>query len=158
MDKSSGDNICFLQSVELYIKDNGRTWQLIDMKLPREIPLMHCYHNEGILLEDKTYILSVYGNWDISDQYGSCFVYRTKDGVNWDANLMAMSETESQGFCEPAIAQASNGDVVTIMRTSAQRELWTTISSDSGKTWEKPWILDFEVRRLGCLKAAMVIW
>ena len=52
---------------------------------------------------------------------------------------MAKSTKPEHGFCEPGLAQAANGDVVTIMRTSGQRELWTTISSDSGKTWEKPW-------------------
>ena len=121
-------------------KDNGKTWQKSDIKLPRFISLLHVYNSEGIVLKDGTFLASAYGCSDINDDpYGSCFVLRRRNEGNWDIQTMAKSTKPEHGFCEPGLAEAANGDVVSMMRTSGQRELWTTISSDAGKTWAKPW-------------------
>jgi len=117
--------------------DGGQTWQTTDIKLPRFVSDLRGYR-EGILLRDGTYILAVYGRFELEkEKYVSGLVLRTEDGGDhWDIHTMA--EAKDFGFNETSITQAANGDLVALIRTTGQRELWTAISKDSGKTWSEP--------------------
>ncbi len=120
--------------------DNGRTWDIQEIQFPHFVPHLCLYSFEGLLLDDGAYMAPGYGLLKERLPIGwvSSHVMRTRDcGRTWDLPMMA--EGRDFDFGEPSITQAANGDVVTILRTTGQREIWTTFSSDGGDTWAKTW-------------------
>lgn len=122
-------------------KDGGKTWKQTEINLPVVHGSITAYHMEALTLDDGTFLKPVNGKIHQNDELSSSSVLRTTDnGETWNIHTIARgSPTYSGGgFSETGITQAHNGDVVTVMRTSNQRELWTAISSDGGKTWCEP--------------------
>jgi len=118
-------------------RDGGKTWETKDIKLPfmAEIAL----YGSAIVLSDGTYIQPAWGVHDLKKEpkWVSSLVLRTiDDGDHWEVATVA--KAKDFDFNETSITQAPNGDLVAVMRTTAQKELWTAISKDDGKTWSAP--------------------
>ena len=125
-------------------RDGGVTWRTSEIKLPRLMPDLRP-HMRGISLHDGVYLYPMYGRYDIkNEKYVSSLVLRTPDGGDtWDIHTIANGMNgypgaAATGFNETSLVEAPNGDVVAVMRTLDQIELWTAISKDGGKTWSDP--------------------
>jgi len=118
--------------------DGGQTWQKSNIQLPSFMAHFHSYKwGTGIALRDGTYIDPMVGRFHRDEKYASSLVLRTEDGGDhWDIHTVAQSKDFE--FNETSITQAANGDLVALIRTTGQRDLWTAISKDSGKTWSEP--------------------
>jgi carboxypeptidase Q len=117
--------------------DGGRTWQTGEVPLGF-MPHLAIYGN-AIVLRDGTYLQPAWGRFDLAKEprWVSSLALRTADGGrHWDVARIAQATTFD--FNETSLAEASNGDVVAVMRTNAQKEIWTAYSTDSGKTWSTP--------------------
>lgn len=116
--------------------DAGLTWsERSEIHLAQPMPHLAAY-GRSIVLRNGTYLAPLWGRFDLKDEpkYVSALVARSTDsGRTWQMARIARSET--QDFCEHEIAQAPNGDVVSVIRTTAQRELWQATSHDGGRTW-----------------------
>jgi hypothetical protein len=118
--------------------DNGRTWQTSDINLPFFTPHLACY-GDCIVLRDGAFIQPMWGrlNLKLEPKYVSSLVLRSEDGgKRWD--LCVVARAGDCDFNETSVAQAPNGDLVALIRTTGQRELWTAVSKDEGKTWSEP--------------------
>ena len=118
-------------------RDGGKTWETKNIKLPfmAEIAL----YGNAIVLSDGTYIQPGWGVHDLKKEpkWVSSLVLRTTDdGDHWEVATVA--KAKDFDFNETSITQAPNADLVAVMRTTAQKELWTAISNDRGKTWSVP--------------------
>lgn len=122
--------------------NGGKTWEKSEIKLP--VFLTHlCAYGDPVLTRHGTFVQPMYGRFDLKKEpkYGSSLALRTVDGgENWSVHTVAKA---SQGpndfnFSETAITEAPNGDLVAVMRTTEQRELWGAISNDDGSTWQEP--------------------
>jgi hypothetical protein len=118
-------------------RDGGKTWETNDIKLPfmAEIAL----YGSAIMLSDGTYIQPAWGVHELKKEpkWVSSLVLRTvDDGDHWE--IATVAKARDFDFNETSITQAPNGDLVAVMRTTAQKELWTAISKDDGKTWSAP--------------------
>ena len=120
--------------------DMGKTWRTTQIELPLFIPHIGCYHFEGLALSDGTYLHPASGILDLKKHpRGSSFVLRCPDsGRTWDIHMVAESLGSRPGFNETTMTQARNGDVLALMRTTGQRELWIASSSDGGQSWSQP--------------------
>ena len=130
-------------------RDAGLTWETKEIKLPRFMPDLRC-HMMGIALRDGTYLYPMYGRYDMNkEKYVSSLVLRTTDvGDTWEIHTIANAMNgyfdksargeAANGFNETSLVEASNGDVVAVIRTTDQIELWTAISKDAGKNWSEP--------------------
>lgn len=119
-------------------RDAGKTWETRDIALPALMPHFCCY-GDGIVLRDGTFVQPMWGRFDLKNEpkYVSSLVLRTEDGgEHWD--LRTIAKAKEFDFNETSITQAANGDLIALMRTSMQRQLWTAISKDGGKTWSEP--------------------
>ena len=93
-------------------------------------------YGRSIVLRSGAYLAPMWGRFDLKDEpkYVSALVLRSTDsGRAWEFARIARSET--QDFCEHEFVQAANGDVISVIRTTAQRELWQAVSHDDGRTW-----------------------
>jgi Neuraminidase (sialidase) len=119
-------------------RDSGKTWESTDITLPTFMPHFCCY-GDGIVLRDGTFVQPMWGRFDLRKEpkYISSLALRTEDGgEHWD--LRTIAKAKDFDFNETSITEAANGDLVALMRTSMQRELWTATSNDGGKTWSQP--------------------
>jgi hypothetical protein len=88
------------------------------------------------VLRDGTYLAPTWGRFDLRSEpkWVSALVLRSADNCRtWE--LVRVASAATQDLCEHELAQAPNGDIVSVIRTTAQRELWQAISHDSGRTW-----------------------
>jgi len=119
-------------------RDGGQTWERSDIALPARMPHLACY-GDIIALRDGTFVQPMWGRFDLKKEpkYVSSLVLRSEDdGEHWEIRTAA--KAKDLDFNETSITQAANGDLVALMRTSGQRELWTAVSPDGGRTWSEP--------------------
>ena len=116
--------------------DAGRTWsERTELLLPQPMPHLATY-GRPIVLRNGTYLAPMWGRFDLKDEpkYVSALVLRSTDsGRTWQ--LVRVARSQTQDFSEHEIVQAANGDVISVIRTTAQRELWQASSHDGGRTW-----------------------
>ena len=118
--------------------DGGRTWQTSDIGLPAFMPHLASY-GDAIVLRDGTIVQPMWGRFDLKREprYVSSLVLRSEDGgAHWD--LRTIAKAKDFDFNETSLTRAANGDLVALIRTTGQRELWSAISKDGGKTWSPP--------------------
>jgi hypothetical protein len=118
-------------------RDGGKSWHTKDVPLPF-MPHLAIYGN-AILLRDGTYVQPAWGRFDLKKEpkWVSSLALRTEDGgQHWEVATVARAADFD--FNETSIAEAPNGDLVAVIRTTAQKELWTAFSTDRGKTWSAP--------------------
>jgi hypothetical protein len=116
--------------------DGGKTWSpKTEIALPAPMPHLASYGRD-IVLRDGTFLAPLWGRFDLKAEpkWVSALVLRSADnGRTWQ--MVRVASSAAQDMCEHEIAQAANGDVVSVIRTTAQRELWQAISHDGGRTW-----------------------
>jgi len=84
-------------------------------------------------------IQPMWGRFDLKREpkYVSSLVLRSEDnGARWE--LRTIARAVDFDFNETSITEAPNGDLVALIRTTGQRELWTAVSTDAGGTWSSP--------------------
>ena len=119
-------------------RDRGRSWEYREISLPVSMAHLANY-GDPVVLDDGTFVLPMWGRYDLSREprYVSSLVLLTSDGGNtWDVRTVA--KADAFDFNETSIVQAANGDVVAVMRTTRQRDLWTAVSTDRGRSWSAP--------------------
>lgn len=123
--------------------DEGRNWHKSDIRLPLFVPHLACYGDPVLSQNGKTFIQPMWGrlNMKTEPKYVSALVLLSPDrGETWDLRVVAEAQQGEGGFdlAETAMTRAANGDIIALIRTTAQRELWTCVSSDDGYTWSEP--------------------
>lgn len=119
--------------------DNGATWTNRDIEVPPQA-LMGGYRDDRafLRLDSKTIIRAVYGKPVARLRYYETWYLRSEDdGETWTFGTIGADPVKDVGHGETAIAQASNGDIVAMMRTEPipGSKMWVNRSSDRGKTW-----------------------
>ena len=117
-------------------RDGGKTWSpQTEIALPHAMPHLASY-GRAIVMRDGTYLAPMWGRFDLKREpkYVSALVLRSTDGGRTWA-MERVASAPDQDLCEHEIAQAPNGDVVSVIRTTAQRDLWQATSRDGGRTW-----------------------
>lgn len=119
-------------------RNGGKTWEIKDLKLP--FMAKFALYGNAIVLKDGTYVQPAEGVLQVQKDKsyrGSSLALRTEDGgEHWEISTVAKGKDFD--FNETSITQAPNGDLVAVIRTTSQKELWTAISKDDGKTWSAP--------------------
>jgi hypothetical protein len=129
---------CFLRTSE----DGGVTWKDRDLDVPAK-GLIMSYHDPAtyLRLDLRTILRVVYGRPVANVRFYETWLMRSvDDGATWDFLTLAADPEKKQSFGETALVQAANGDLVAMMRTEPAlgTRMWTTRSTDRGKTWTKP--------------------
>jgi len=121
--------------------DNGVTWHKRDIPVPPKGLIMGFLGPATDLrLDANTLLCSVYGRPTANLRFYETWLLRSEDdGVNWDFLTVAADPDKKRSFGETSIARAANGDIVAMMRTEPAlgTKMWTTHSTDRGKTWSK---------------------
>ena len=125
--------------------DDGRTWEERQIQLPVFVAHL-CWYGGGVVLKDGSFVQPMWGRFDLKKEpkYVSSLLLRTEDkGESWTIHTIA--GPKDFDLNETSVAQAANGDLVALIRTGnqkelggavyGQKELWTALSSDGGKTW-----------------------
>lgn len=123
-------------------RDGGATWATRDLDVPRQA-LVAGYRDDRALLRigDRTILRAIYGKPVARVRYYEAWILRSEDdGETWTFGPLAASVEADVSHGETALAQASNGDIVAMMRTEPAYGtcMWVCRSSDLGKTWSKP--------------------
>lgn len=129
---------CFVRTSE----DGGRTWQQREIEVPRE-GLIMTYHDPAsyVRLDARTILRAVYGRPTANIRHYEVWLLRSEDdGATWQFSTLAADPERKRSFGETALVQAANGDIVAMMRTEPAlgTKMWTTRSSDRGRTWSRP--------------------
>ncbi len=91
-------------------------------------------------LNNGTLLLPFYIRKPDKKTYHSYVYHSTDKGRSWKKKvLIAADPRDNIYFCEPAVAQASNGDIIALMRTNHPKDyLYQARSTDNSITWSKP--------------------
>lgn len=122
--------------------DGGATWQQREIDVPAK-GLIMTYHDPAsyVRLDARTILRAVYGKPVANIRHYEVWLLRSEDdGATWGFTTLAADPEKKRSFGETALVQAGNGDLVAMMRTEPMlgSKMWTTRSSDRGKTWSKP--------------------
>lgn len=124
-------------------RDNGLTWSEA-RPAPVSSPHGPCRLEDGTLLFVGTIVND--GSFESDDYATRIQMFQSKDeGETWEfLSYVPMPEGADQGCHEPHAIQMANGDILVAVRyentyTPVMKSLrvYTTISHDKGKTWEK---------------------
>jgi hypothetical protein len=118
--------------------DGGKTWKTSDIALPAPMPHLALY-GDPLVTRAGVIIQPMWGRFDLKREpkYVSSLVLRSEDdGKHWD--LRTIAKAQDFDLNETSIAEAPNGDLVALIRTTGQRELWTAVSTDAGEIWSRP--------------------
>lgn len=135
---NAADTISIIHRVWMWRShDNGKTWQKRQIDFPMFIPHLAAY-GDPIVTHDGTFISSMWGRFDLETEPRnvSSLALRTTDaGETWSFATIAQAgqAPDDFEFNETSITQAANGDLVALIRTTAQHKLWTAISKDGGR-------------------------
>ncbi len=128
---------CYVRTSE----DNGITWQKREIPVPPKGLIMSFLGPATDLrIDPNTLLCAVYGRPTANIRFYESWLIRSEDdGANWDFLTIAADPERKRSFGETAIAQASNGDIVAMMRTEPAlgTNMWTAHSTDRGKSWSK---------------------
>lgn len=127
--------------------DGGKTWKTQEIKLPENcVGLMnHHAYATYVVTKKGVRLRAIYGRRYISEEkkQGKDEVYflrSTDDGKTWTCYPMYPDgpPNPARGFNETAIAQAADGTIVAMMRSTDQGYFWQSNSKDDGLTWSAP--------------------
>ena len=105
-------------------------------------------------LPDGRLLATMYGHFEGDDvpiphvksrpgfnKYRTILSESKNQGASWSlvATIAYDPSVGQESFCEPALTQLPNGELLCIMRTGyTHHPMYTSRSSDSGRTWSKP--------------------
>jgi hypothetical protein len=129
---------CYLRTSN----DGGATWQVREIEVPAKGLIMG-FHDPAtyVRLDARTILRAVYGRPVAKVRFYEAWLLRSEDdGATWSFLTLAADPEKKRSFGETALGRAANGDIVAMMRTEPAlgTRMWTTRSSDHGKTWAKP--------------------
>ena len=153
-----------LASLESVTSDNPITWSKSQVRLDQWTPMTADNETEidflsvrGPLLEleNGTLLAASYGNFkgDTIPMVGfpasknqKWFKYRTyllsssDRGKNWKylSTIAYDGKTGQESFCEPALVNLGEGELLAVMRTGRFAPMFQTRSLDGGQSWQKP--------------------
>jgi len=140
-------------------RDQGKTWQSAEIKLPHRAFLAGYGMTTARMLSDGTILMPAFGYQTRRHKTYSCSVIRSTDsGKTWqlitvarDERPQAVAESdlpsgsiwakfpEARGFDEASLVETRRpGRVVAVIEESQSKELFTCVSDDRGETWSKP--------------------
>ncbi|HOZ48868.1 MAG TPA: sialidase family protein [Candidatus Hydrogenedentes bacterium] len=99
------------------------------------------FHRSIVEMPDGTLLATLYGKQEGHAKYTSALIKTQDRGARWEfLSVIAQSEeVGKEGFCEPALVRLANGDLLCALRVGGP--LYTTRSTDDGKTWSPPEIV-----------------
>lgn len=119
--------------------DNGTTWTTRDIETPGSALLARYRDDRAYLrLDSQTILRAMYGKPVARVRFYETWILRSEDdGETWSFLPLASNVKEDASHGETALAVASNGDIVAMMRSEPAygTRMWVTRSSDRGKTW-----------------------
>jgi hypothetical protein len=118
--------------------DGGRTFQAEQASVECSFPQKFYGHRSALLLKSGEVAVSAYGYKNDEARYTSALLQSSDQGRTWSLrSIIAYSPTVgTEGYCEPVIGRARNGDLVCAMRTGGP--LYVCRSEDDGRTWSEP--------------------
>ena len=139
-------------AVKVVSPDGGKTWTKDKIALPDDISglMNHSYAAMSMTAKEGVRMTALYGRRIVADAGGNkklgkdeVFILRSgDDGETWECIPVLPrapdSEKKELGFNETAIAQAGDDSVFLMMRTTDESNMWTSRSTDLGKTWSSP--------------------
>ena len=122
--------------------DGGATWTTRELELPPQA-LVAGYRDDRAFLRvnDRVIMRAIYGKPVARVRHYEAWLLRSEDdGETWRFLPLAASVEADVSHGETALAQASNGGIVAMMRTEPAygTKMWVCRSADLGKTWSKP--------------------
>lgn len=133
-------------------RDGGKSWSITELNPPNLINWSQAWrYGEPLVLRDGTFIKPFWGKYGREAPNLFCSaVLRSEDGGNsWTYHILLRDK--NLAFSYSCMTEAVNGDLIAVVQPAVQDRLWTTISSDGGKTWSKameqpirggnPWII-----------------
>jgi Neuraminidase (sialidase) len=122
--------------------NDGATWTTRDIPVPAQALYAGYRDDRAFLrLNDRVLMRAIYGKPVARVRYYEAWLLRSEDdGATWTVGPLAASVEADVSHGETALGQASNGDIVAMMRTEPAYGtcMWVCRSSDLGKTWSKP--------------------
>ena len=143
-------------------EDNGVTWSE-PRRAPVSSPHGPCRLKDGTLLFVGSIVEN--GTYESDDYTKRIQMFKsTDDGATWQyLSHIPMPEGADQACHEPHAIQMANGDILVAVRyentfTPVMKSLrvYTTISHDNGKTWEKSVLHERSARRAAPFAAAFL--
>jgi hypothetical protein len=123
-------------------EDGGVTWRQEEIPVPPKGLIMGFLDPATDLrLDARTILCAVYGRPVANVRFYESWLLRSEDdGIKWDFVTLAADPENKRSFGETAIARTADGDIVAVMRTEPAlgSKMWTTRSTDRGRTWSKP--------------------
>lgn len=122
-----------------YSKDSGRTWTKEKIRIPNDI--ISLFRFSSFRSDDGLRLIGLYGDRErngIRKNSEIYFLRSVDDGKSWDFVYLTpkwMSDS-SLNPTESSIVQTSDGNLLILFRTD--RTIFSSVSSDKGRTWSKP--------------------
>ena len=131
---------CYVRTSE----DNGLTWRHREISVPSKGLIMSFLGPATDLrLDADTLLCAVYGRPTAKLSFYESWLLRSDDdGATWEWATIGADPEQIHSYGETAIVQASNGDIVAMMRDAPAppdgRRMWVARSSDQGRSWSEP--------------------
>ncbi|WP_031466217.1 sialidase family protein [Sciscionella sediminilitoris] len=140
-------------------RDGGRTWQRRTGTLSTPEPMRSIADvtdrpghplggfvlvHSAIENRDGSLYQSAYGYYRHDRKYRQLLLRSTDRGRDWTVRAtLAMNPGLSadpgyEGFCEAGIERTGDGSLLAVLRTGSYRPLYTSRSTDEGRTWSTP--------------------
>jgi len=102
--------------------------------------LCHALWRSVLEKADGTLIACAHTRYEGDKKTRTVCYHSTDGGKTWgeESSVASDDEIAGEGFVEPVMAIASNGDVVCVMRTNGHLPLMQARSTDGGRTWQEP--------------------
>jgi len=122
-----------------YSYDSGKKWTKKRIGVPEDI--LGLIRFSTFRSDDGLRVIGLYGNRNRNGSYENTEIYFVKsvdDGINWDFVYLTPKGMDNPSLnpTEPSIIQTADGKLLTLFRTEST--IYSSTSSDRGKTWTKP--------------------
>lgn len=91
------------------------------------------FPNSVIQVPNGPLLMAGYAN--LSGGQSALLVQSTDAGQSWTLRSVIAAASSARGYSETAIALNSDGDLITVSRSSTYDNLWRRVSTDLGATW-----------------------
>jgi len=120
-------------------------WPRPDKSFAPQLGLSGFVSNGQIVaIKDKSYVATLYGYFRETSRY-SLVASESSDGVRWRIRSVIADEKcelpGGEGPCESALARLKDGRLLCVFRLNSGVPYGHSFSSDEGRTWTKPAVL-----------------